>query len=212
MYIDITYPINSNFPKWPKSVGYKILWHMKMPIQPNNLSSIEMDCHLGTHLDAPLHFIEEGKSVEQLNLDNLLGIVYVVEIRGVSSITSEILESANIPIDCERLILKTDNQQFWEKKLIDFQYHFSSIDASGAEWIVKRKIKLIGIDYLSIQRYFDGPETHQILLRNEVVIVESLNLENVMPGKYKLICLPIKLESLEGAPVRAILEQIQHEK
>lgn len=208
-FIDISYPVSSKLPVWPGSVGYCYKWHLIMPEATNNLSSFQTDSHLGTHLDAPLHFVDKGKAIHELSLEKLIGEAYVAEIRGVRSITAEHLEKAGIPADCKRLLLKTDNQLYWQQKLSEFQKDFCSIDKSGAAWVVERGIELIGIDYLSIQRFFDGPETHQILLRAEVVIVETLNLETVNPGSYELICLPLKLEGLEGSPARAVLRKSQ---
>jgi arylformamidase len=208
-FIDITFPVSEKLPKWPESIGYEASWHLKMEKgATNNLSSIVTDCHFGTHLDAPLHFVKEGKSIDQLDLKKLIGETHVVAIRGIKSITAEDLEKV-VPRDCKRLLLKTDNQVYWENSFSEFQKDFCSIDESGAKWIVDRGIELVGIDYLSIQRFYDGPETHQILLQAEVIIVESLNLQHVQPGKYELICLPIKLKDLEGAPVRAILKKIE---
>lgn len=205
--IDITYSISEKLPKWPGSVGYTSTRHLQIPPNINNSSSIQMDCHFGTHLDAPLHFVENGKPVDQLDLDKLIGEVFVAEIRNARSITSDALEKAGIPENCKRLLLKTDNQEYWKKGISEFQEDFCSIDSSGAQWVVKKGIELIGIDYLSIQRYHDSPLTHTILLENEVIILETLNLEQVKPGKYELICLPIKLQGLEGAPVRALLKE-----
>lgn len=203
--IDITFPISKKTPTWPGSVGFEYKWHMKMPNDTNDLSSFLIDSHLGTHLDAPLHFIEGGRAVENLELEKLLGDVFVLEIYNIKSITYLDLENAGIPKACKKLILKTDNKYYWNESLTEFQEDFASIDSSGAKWIVDRGIHLIGIDYLSIQRFKDGPETHQILLENEVIIVETLNLEYVTQGWYNLICLPLKLEGLEGSPVRALL-------
>lgn len=207
-YIDITYPLSTRLPKWPGSIGFEMKWHMYIPTDLNNSSSFTIDSHLGTHLDAPLHFVKDGKDVATIDFYKLLGLTYVVEIRGVKSITALDLEIANIPLNCAKLLLKTDNQYYWEKGLTDFQEDFCSIDATGAQWLVDRNIHLIGIDYLSIQRFKDGPETHQILLKNEVVVLETVNLENVAYGWYDLICLPLKLEGLEASPVRAILKKI----
>jgi arylformamidase len=207
-YIDITYPISTKLPKWHGSIGFEMKWQMRMPKETNNLSYFTIDSHLGTHLDAPLHFVKNGKAIEELSFDKLIGLAYVVEIRGLKSITATHLQEANIPLTCTKLLLKTDNQFYWEQKLSDFQEDFCSIDATGAQWLVERGIHLIGIDYLSIQRFNDGPLTHQILLQNEVVIVETLNLEDVNQGWYDLICLPLKLEGLEGSPVRAILKKV----
>lgn len=207
-YIDITFPLSTRLPKWPGSIGFEMNWQMRMPININNSSFFTIDSHLGTHLDAPLHFVEKGRHVADIDFDKLIGLTYVVEIKGLRSITVTHLEAANIPLKCTKLLLKTDNQHYWKKGLTDFQEDFCSIDATGAQWLVDRNIHLIGIDYLSIQRFKDGPETHQILLKNEVVVLETINLENVECGWYDLICLPLKLEGFEASPVRAILKKI----
>jgi len=208
LFIDITYRISDKLPKWPGSVGFKVDWHMKIPNETNNLSSFTIDAHLGTHLDAPLHFVDKGKAIHELDLNKLIGEVFVLEIRGVKQITSDHLNKAEIPKNCSKLILKTDNQQYWEDGLVEFQKDFCSIDKSGAQWLVDMGIHLIGIDYLSIQRYYDGPETHQILLNSEIIIIECLNLEQVQQGNYELICLPLNIEGIEGSPVRALLKKI----
>ena len=141
----------------------------------------------------------------------MIGTVTVVEIRGIKSIDANHLEDANIPSQCKRLILKTDNQVYWDRGETTFQEDFCALEQSAAKWIVEKGIEFIGIDYLSIQRFNDGPESHQILLTSEVIIAESLNLKEVDAGEYEMICLPIKLEGLEGAPVRAILKKKSNE-
>ena len=210
MYIDITFPISKKLPKWPNSVGYNYNWHLSMPSSGNNLSSFSIDTHYGTHIDAPLHFINDGMPVNDIPLSKFFGKVYVLEAYGHEVITDSILENYNIPEDCTKLILKTDNQIYWHNNLIEFQEDFCSIDSSGASWIIERKIDFIGIDYLSIQRYSDGPQTHQILLENNVLIAECLNLEFVEQGFYELFCFPLKLFGLEGAPARIILKNISN--
>jgi arylformamidase len=207
-WIDITYPVSTKLPKWPGSIGFKVTHQMQMPEQTNNLTSIEVDCHLGTHLDAPLHFVHNGKAIHEMDLNKFLGNAYVAEIYGAKSISYQHLENASIPNDCKKLLLKTDNQQYWQQGLTTFQEDFASIDLSGVQWVLERGIELIGIDYLSIQRFKDSIAVHQQLLEQEVVIVETLNLEQVNTGWYSLICLPIKLEGLEGAPVRALLKKL----
>jgi arylformamidase len=127
-YIDITFPISSDLPIWPGSIGYNSTWHLTMLESNNNLSSIAIDNHTGTHLDAPLHFIEHGKAVHELDLNKLLGRVFVAEIRGKRSIDADDLEVANIPTECKKLILKTDNQEYWERSERTFQKDFCAID------------------------------------------------------------------------------------
>lgn len=210
-YIDITFSISSKLPKWPGSIGFEKKMHSIMPFQVNNSSSFIMDSHFGTHIDAPLHFVMDGESIDELKFENLIGEVFVIEVYGIDSINWTDLEQASIPNNCKKLIIKTDNKGYWDDNVKEFQENFTGLDSSGANWIVKRGIHLVGIDYLSIQRFKDGPETHQILLENGVIVLESLNLENVNSGFYELICLPLKLEGFEGAPVRAILKRKSNE-
>ena len=124
------------------------------------------------------------------------------------TITPEKLASINLPQDTERLLLRTRNSEFWKAKVTDFRKDYTALTAGAAQWIVEREIKLIGIDYLSIQCFNDNPVTHKILLKSNVIILEGLNLTDVSPGKYELLCLPIRLTGTEGAPARAVLRDI----
>ncbi len=208
-YIDITFPVSAALPAWPGSIGFTSKWNLKMEDgATNNASSFTIDAHFGTHLDAPLHFVQKGKPLQELDLSKLIGKTYVAEIRGKKVITANDLAAIDLPIDCKKLLLKTDNQLYWENNSTAFQEDFCSIDESGAQWLVDNGFDLIGIDYLSIQRFTDGPEVHQILLNAEVVIVETLNLQNVKEGPYELICLPLKIKGLEACPVRAVLRKL----
>ncbi len=211
MYIDITFPISEKLPKWPGSIGFKKTIHMEIATHGNNLSSFEIDSHFGTHIDAPFHFDEYGKKVDQLDLNKLIGEVFVLELRGIRSISGSDLANSKIPKGCNKLILKTDNQIYWDENNQIFQEEFCSINESGAKWLNENGFHLIGIDYLSIQRFNDGPETHQILLNAEIIILESLNLKNVTQGLYDIICLPLNLQGFEGSPVRALLKTKKYE-
>ena len=195
-------------PAWPNSIGYSYDFLLKMPEQTNNLSAIRMDCHFGTHLDAPLHFVENGKSIEQLDLSVLIGPCFVKEIRNTNIISYDHLKEANIPAGTTRLLLKTDNQIQWEAGNTNFYEDFCGLDETASKWCVENNIQLIGIDYLSIQRFTASIATHQVLLENEIIILETLKLDEVTEGHYDLICLPLKLENLEGAPMRALLKKI----
>jgi arylformamidase len=210
-YIDITYSISEDLPKWPGSHGFKSTFRLEIPESVANASSFHLDTHYGTHLDAPLHFIENGNSVDQLDLNVLMGPAYIVHIERQKKIGSNDLNKAQIPQNCKRLLIKTENQALWKSEnKSKFYENFAALTSEGAQWIVDRGIELVGIDYLSIQRFKDGPETHQVLLKNGVVIVEALKLDQVEEGWYELICLPMKLKGLEGAPVRAVLKSISN--
>lgn len=207
-FIDITFPISAALPVWPNTVGFAVQWHSAMEKATHNSSSFTIDSHYGTHLDAPLHFVKDGKDVSALDLSKLIGPAYVAEIRNKKAITAGDLAQLNLPNGCKKLLLKTDNQIYWDNKLTTFQEDFCSIDKSGAQWLVDSGFDLIGIDYLSIQRFKDGPETHQILLNAEVIVLETLKLQDVAEGSYQLICLPLKIKDLEASPVRALLSKI----
>jgi arylformamidase len=109
----------------------------------------------------------------------------------------------------ERLLLRTRNSDLWAAKKIEFRKDFVALTHEAAQWIVDRKIRLIGVDYLSVQRYIDDSRTHQILLGADTIVLEGLNLSNVKAGFYELICLPLRLVGTEAAPARAILRQIR---
>ena len=168
-------------------------------------TTIHFSVHTGTHVDAPMHFVQDGHDVEQMPLDVLIGDASVAELANVDAITPDHLESLELPMGTERLLIRTKNSQLWAREVKEFNPDFVAFTAAAAQWLVDRRIRLVGVDYLSVQRFYDGPETHQILLGAEVVIIEGLNLTDVPVGDYELICLPVKLRGVEGAPARVVL-------
>lgn len=204
--IDISVPLQSHMPVWPGSVGFNLLPTMRLDNGDEaNVSQLNTDLHVGTHVDAPWHFLAEGNTVEQLALDDLIGEAIVVDLPDVSSVSANHLAALDLPVNIKRLLLHTRNSKLWANSVSEFQKDFVALTADAAQWLVDRGIRLIGVDYLSVQRYDDSPLTHQILLQAGVVILEGLNLINVEPGIYQLICLPLKLVGADGAPARAVL-------
>ena len=164
-----------------------------------------MSAHSGTHVDAPLHFLEKGASVDRIPLKNLTGRAYLVHLPQVDTITAEVLAAANIPTRTRRVLFKTRNSQHWSKKSNEFQTDYVGLSEDGARFLIKKGVKLVGIDYLSIAPYDDVDPTHKTLLKAGVVVLEGLDLSKVSQGRYMLYCLPLKLGGAEGAPARAIL-------
>lgn len=207
-YIDISLTISPDLPVWPGVP--KVRFETIMDVMEGDIAtdhSVFFNIHTGTHVDAPSHFIASGATIENLPIDVFLGPVIVKKIpETFSFIDSAILENLNIPEGTLRLLFHTRNSRYWESGTNEFQPDFVALTADGAQWLVDRAIKLVGIDYLSIQRFIDGPATHQILLSAGVVVLEGLNLSQVEAGEYDLICLPLKFHGLEGAPARAILK------
>ncbi len=166
-----------------------------------------VDLMLGTHVDAPYHFLGgHTPTVEKLPLNLLIGRAYVLKLPDdVSLITVAELQKADIPPRTRRLLLKTRNSKLWSRKEKDFQTDFVALNRDAAQYLVERGIKLVGIDYLSIGPFHQGEATHKVLLQAGVVILEGLNLSDVTQGRYTLYCLPLKLAGSDGAPARAIL-------
>jgi len=174
--------------------------------EPNNLSRICMSLHAGTHVDAPVHFIADGSGVEQIPLEVLMGKAWVASLQTSGPIGADELARAQIPDSAERVLLKTHNSALWAEGATAFSEDFAHVTDGGAEWLVRRGIRLVGVDYLSVQSFHErDSNTHRILLAAGVVIVESLNLTEVEEGWYDLYCLPLKVVGSDGAPARVVL-------
>ena len=201
---DISIGIDESLPLWPGDPELRLQWAAKIEQGDLvNLTELSMSIHTGTHIDAPLHFLPQGKSIDNLNIDVFVGEAQVVAIpQEVDLITVEILRKLPT-INASRVLFKTKNSQFWGTR--NFQRDYVALEASAAQWLVDQGVQLVGIDYLSIAPFNDPVPTHKILLSNNVVIIESLDLRSVEPGLYTLICLPLKLVGREAAPARAIL-------
>lgn len=172
-----------------------------------NVSLISFGDHTGTHVDPPLHFVEGGATVDQLPVEALLGPCSVVAYHGTEHVSADWLERA-VPKNTERLLIRTRNSQFWKDPDAKFTREFTAVNASAARWCVEHGIRLIGVDYLSIEP--QGPEkegypTHNTLLRAGVVIIEGLDLRDILPGTYELICAPLRVAGGDGAPARVFL-------
>lgn len=211
--LDISVSIGSNTPIWPDSEGVKLEQIQTIDGGYHaNISKLICDVHLGTHIDAPFHFIPGGHKISQIPLEILVGKAFVCFISTDKHITALDLEKAGIKNDTERVLLKTRNSLLWKEYRNVFQPNYIALTPEAALWIVEMKIKLVGIDYLSIQPYEDQTQmTHKILLSAGIVILEGINLSDVYPGEYELFCLPLKLENAEGAPARAILREINND-
>ena len=164
-----------------------------------NLTRIDFGLHSGTHIDAPLHFIDGAPATETLPLDVLVGPAVVVDATSVEGLLDRAaLESLDLP-DATRVLFKTTNSQLWESD--DFAEDFVRLTGDGAELLVERGVRLVGVDYLSV----GDPDAHHALLGAGVVAVEGLDLRTADPGAYELMCLPLKIVGSDGAPARAVL-------
>jgi arylformamidase len=205
-FIDISWPLGPDTPIWPGSPGIETTPHLAIARgDVANATRLTMDVHTGTHVDAPRHFVPGGAFLEELGLEPFIGDAYVARIGDAQEIDRDLLEAAAIPASTRRLLLLTNNSRDGSAAATPFRKDYAALTPSGAEWVVERGLALIGIDYLSIQRYDDPPDAHEILLRAGVAILEGLDLSGVEEGPYTLICLPLRLQASEAAPARAIL-------
>lgn len=173
-----------------------------------NVSTLTLGDHTGTHVDPPIHFIEGGATADQLPLDALVGPCVVVAYDGDSSITAAWLDRAVAQPKAPRILFKTRNSRLWDDPLHHFTREIVAVGASAAKWCVHHGVRLVGIDYLTIEP--QGPEkagypTHHTLLGAGVVIVEGLDLRAVAPGLYDVVCAPLKIAGGDGAPARVFL-------
>lgn len=205
--LDVTVGLGPGLPMWPGSTGLAVRKVRDLTRgDAFNASHLECDVHLGTHVDAPSHFLADGATVGELELGVLLGPAWVARFEGRESLDADVLRAAGIPRGTRRLLLQTGNSELW-RGASGFVSDYVALTPDAARWLVGRGIELVGIDYLSIQRFADPPDVHTILLGAGVVVVEGLDLSGVRPGAWELICLPLKLLGAEAAPARVLLRR-----
>ncbi|HET9529064.1 MAG TPA: cyclase family protein [Blastocatellia bacterium] len=203
---DVTVPISKDLVIYPGDPPVKI--ERKSVINKDgaksNLSRYSFGSHTGTHIDPPAHFIEGGVTVDRLPLELLIGRARVVEVTA-SRIDEAVLEEFDFTADV-RVLFKTRNSYLWGRK--EFVEDFVHITPGAARYLVNEGIKVVGIDYLSVEKYgAEEPETHLTLLGGGALIIEGLDLREVEPGDYEMICLPLKVKDGDGAPARVVLRQ-----
>jgi len=210
---DVTVPLSNELPTYPGDPGIEIgNWRALANGDSANVSVVSFGAHTGTHVDAPAHFIEGASKVESMPLDVLIGEALVVEVPEDVVVIDEAFVTANVAAGTTRVLFKTRNSAFWDETPPQFHSDFTHLNLGAATRLRDQGAKLIGIDYLSIERFKSGThEVHHALLSQGVVIVEGLSLGDVPAGKYELICLPMRLHSKlgDGAPARAVLRTLE---
>jgi arylformamidase len=205
---DISVPLSVELPVYPGDPVIEIRDSLTLAKgDPANVSLLNFGAHTGTHVDAPAHFIEGARKVESLALDVLIGEAQVIEVPS----DKRVIDEEFIATTSTRILFKTRNSECWGGDSADFRTDFTYLDLPAAKKLIRNGVKLVGIDYLSIEQFdSQGHEVHRELLSHEVIILEGLNLTGVPAGKYELICLPLRLRSNlgDGAPARAVLRTL----
>lgn len=202
---DVSVPLRDGMIHWPGDPEC----HIKRVVSMDdgavcNLTHLSLSAHTGTHMDAPRHFVADGKTMEQMPLEAVIGRCRVFEMECEDQITADDLKQLKL-MPGQRVLFKTRNStRSWGMQ--EFDKHFVSIRQDAAAYLVEQKVMTVGVDYLSIGGYEkDGVETHQIMLGAGMWVIEGLNLADIKPGYYELICLPLKIEGADGAPCRVVL-------
>jgi arylformamidase len=208
---DVTFPISEQTPIYEGDPKVKI--DVTASLSKGDAANVSQVCfgvHTATHVDAPNHFIEGAKRVHELDLEKLIGKARVIELEeSVTAIEPPHLENLD---GAKRILFKTRNSQFWSEPEKGFRTDFTYITTEAARVLADSNMKLVGIDYLSVEKFGSTDfSAHIALLEKEVVIIEGLDLREVPAGDYELICLPIKYVggAGDGAPARTILREIE---
>ncbi|MGI6455353.1 MAG: cyclase family protein [bacterium] len=202
---DITLPLRAEHPPWPGDAPFSCEQVSSIAKGDScNVSQISMSSHFATHLDAPRHFIDEGMTVDQLDLQTVIGPALVVEVD-----TPDLIRPEHLPDlkNVERILFKTANSRFVADT--DFHTDYVALGLEAAQALSRAGVILIGIDYFSIEAFKNpGHPVHRELCGNGIILVEGLDLRNIDPGMYELICLPLTIAGCDGSPCRAILRDL----
>jgi arylformamidase len=206
-WIDVSVPLHTGMVHWPGDPPVQIERTSDMARGDRaTISKISMGAHTGTHMDAPVHFLRGERGIDAMPLDATNGPARVIRIRDAALIKPEELELHGMQPG-ERILFKTSNsERCW--KTDRFVEDFVSISKDAAELLAERRIRTVGVDYLSVGGLQNGVEIHQSLLRAGIWIIEGLNLSSAAPGNYELVCLPLRVEGGDGAPARAMLRPL----
>jgi len=206
-WIDISVPVRNGMVHWPGDPAF----HIERAEDQDkgdqaNVSRMSLGVHTGTHMDAPVHYIRNAPGIDAMPIDAAIGPARVIAIQDDQSVKRAELIPHSIQRG-ERILFRTKNSEHsWSSDQFDENFVYISRDA--ARYLAECGVRTVGVDYLSVGGYRnDGPETHEALLGAGIWIIEGLNLREIEPGDYDLICLPLKLDGSDGSPARAVLRR-----
>jgi arylformamidase len=202
---DVTAPLHTGMVHWPDNPPVSIERMLDISKGDNaNVSAMSMGSHTGTHMDAPVHFLNDGIGLDRMDLDATIGTARVIKIDDREAIRPDAIRDAVFDPG-DRIIFRTRNsdEEWWSQS---FKEDFVYLSHEAAQLLVERQVRTVGVDYLSVGGYKrDGAATHKALLGAGVWIIEGLRLQAIEPGDYELICLPLLVIGADGAPARALL-------
>jgi arylformamidase len=204
--IDVSVPLDAQLPTYPHNTPYSL-----EPIKrisrgdSSNVSTLHMSAHTGTHVDAPRHFFDEAPGTEALPLELLIGRARVIDVNSRAGVAAKDLAAIDLSDDI-RVLIKTSNSRLWGDP--EFHEDFVGVLESGAKYLVEHGIKVVGVDYLSVEKFHNpGAPAHHILLGGGTIVIEGLDLRGVEAGVYEMFCLPLRVVGSDGAPARVVLRR-----
>jgi arylformamidase len=205
-WVDVTVPVHDGMVHWPGDPEVHVTNVLDLARGDNaTVSRLDLGAHTGTHVDAPAHYIAGGKGIDELAFAALLGRARVVSLPGIAAIGREAVD-AIAPAAGERILFRTDNSsRCWRDDR--FVGDYTSVSLEGARALTARRVRTIGVDYLSVGSPANGAPVHRELLAAGVCIIEGLDLSRVEPGIYDLICLPLRIRHGDGAPARVLVRR-----
>lgn len=203
--IDVSVALDATLPTYPGNTPFSLEAIKRIARNDSsNVSTIHMSAHAGTHVDAPRHFFDAGAGADALPLDLLVGRTRVVEVTA-RHVGAEELGAFDLREDV-RVLIKTHNSRLWGSP--EFHTDYVGVTESGARYLVDHGVKVVGVDYLSVEEFKKpGAPAHHALLGAGTIVIEGLNLREVEPGVYDMICLPLRVVGSDGAPARVVLRR-----
>lgn len=203
--IDVTVPLDSNLPVYPGNTPFTLETIKRIATgDSSNVSTLHMSAHSGTHVDAPSHFFDGRAGADALSLELLIGRARVLEVTSHHGIGPS--ELSGVASEDIRVLLKTPNSRLWRSTR--FHADYVGVTEEGARFVVERGVKVLGVDYLSVEEYKKpGAPAHHVLLGGGTIVIEGLDLSEVEPGTYEMFCLPLRVVGSDGAPARVVLRR-----
>jgi arylformamidase len=204
--IDVSVPLDASLPTYPGNTPFSLEAIKRLARgESSNVSTLHMSAHTGTHVDAPRHFFDGAAGVDLLPLEMLIGRVRLIEIRSRKGIGPDELSAVDLSEDV-RVLIKTPNSRLWGSP--EFNPDYVGVTEAGAKHLIGQGIKVLGVDYLSVEQFKQpGAPAHHVLLGGGTIVIEGLNLRDVEPGVYEMFCLPLRIVGADGAPARVVLRQ-----
>ncbi|MGE5438565.1 MAG: cyclase family protein [Bacteroidota bacterium] len=206
-WIDVSAPVHSGMVHWPGEPEVSVYRISSISDGKDaNVSGLSMSAHTGTHMDAPFHFIQNGKDISQVPFEALIGDALVIDVKNPEVVDLQDLRDYDIRPN-DRVLFKTNNSdREWFN--MGFSTNYTGLSARAAKYLAERKVQLVGIDFISIGTHAEDEEVHRTLLGQGIWIIEGLYMKDIAEGAYEMICLPLRLIGCDGAPARTVLRKI----